>query len=438
MSFEITFLGASGGPIEGNTCSVLLKPANLSYENILEDNLNKDLICIDAGCGMGKLTEIIHQESKFKKPNCDLLNYYPDCESIDYYYHENIQITTPFEKFNPYRSILHTQQIFNHMENYLITHSHLDHVSGLIINSAGFNNKLLNKFIYGSHCTINSIQKHLFNGTIWPNMPSFNIVNLRYMDSSLKYSTRIGNYDVRIFDLSHGEFNKLVEEEKEPPSSHRHHRNNSLSPSQQQSNNNLLSVPSFGMSDHPRRRSSITTIPPNSNGIIMKNSEALNHHYISSAFLIKHQLQSKSILLFGDFESDLTSKLSKNLLIWKNISNLILNNQLSGIILECSNSIEINSDQLYGHLTPKLLIHELKQLENECKKLNPKIEKPLSGLNIIINHVKEPILEFDDGIDNADEIELQDPRKKILIELNKMNDIDCQFSIALGGTSIII
>ena len=76
-------------------------------------------------------------------------------------------------------------------------------------------------------------------------MPSFNIVNLRYMDSSLKYSTRIGNYDVRIFDLSHGEFNKLVEEEKEPPSSHRHHRNNSLSPSQQQSNNNLLSVPSF-------------------------------------------------------------------------------------------------------------------------------------------------------------------------------------------------
>lgn len=105
------------------------------------------------------------------------------------------------------------------MENYLITHSHLDHVSGLIINSAGFNNKLLNKFIYGSHCTINSIQKHLFNGTIWPNMPSFNIVNLRYMDSSLKYSTRIGNYDVRIFDLSHGEFNKLVEEEK----NHHHH-----------------------------------------------------------------------------------------------------------------------------------------------------------------------------------------------------------------------
>ena len=312
------------------------------------------------------------------------------------------------------------------MENYLITHSHLDHVSALIINSAGFNNKLLNKIVYGSHCTINAIQKHLFNGKIWPNMPSFDIVDLRYMDSSHKFPIRVGKYDVKMFDLSHGEFSKLVEHEGGP--------HQLISSPQKIQNNNSLNAPSFEMGEHPRRRSSITTIPQNSHGIVMMNSEALNHHYLSSAFLIKHHQQSSSILIFGDFESDLTSKLSRNSIIWQNVAPLVLSNQLSAIVLECSNSIEIDSNQLYGHLTPRLLIYELKQLQHECLRINSLVNQPLLGLNVIVNHVKEPILESNDD----ENIQLQDPRKKVLIELNKLNDLGCNFSIALSGTSIIV
>ncbi|RCK65142.1 3',5'-cyclic-nucleotide phosphodiesterase [Candida viswanathii] len=425
MSFEITFLGASGGPLEGSTCSILLKSADISYQSIIDKNLTHELLCIDAGAGMGKLAEIIHQESLFQTSYCNFLNYYPDCEPVGYYYHPLVAITTPFKNFTPHRSIIYTQKIFNHLENYLITHAHLDHVSALVINSAGFNNKLLSKVIHGSHCTINALQKNLFNGKIWPNMPSFNLVNLRYLDSSHKLPTRIGNYDVKMFDLSHGEFNKLVEEE------HYHQ------PQPQQNNNSThLSVPTFGKTDQPRRRSSITTIPQNSNGIVMKNSEALNHHYLSSAFLIKHHQKTTSILIFGDFESDLTSKLSRNSIIWQHVSPLVVNNQLAAIVLECSNSVEIDSDQLYGHLTPRLLVHELKQLEIECRKLKPGVEKPLASLNVIVNHVKEPILDISD--DKEEDVEVLDPRKKILVELNKLNDLGCRFSIALSGTSIIV
>ena len=84
MSFEITFLGASGGPLEGNTCSLLLKSTNMSYSELLELETDVDsnphtyktnseeILCIDAGSGMGKLTEIIYQESKYHESACNL------------------------------------------------------------------------------------------------------------------------------------------------------------------------------------------------------------------------------------------------------------------------------------------------------------------------------------------------------------------------------
>ena len=59
-------------------------------------------------------------------------------------------------------------------------------------------------------------------------------------------------------------------------------------------------------------------------------------------------------------------------------------------------------------MTPKVLIYELKQLEHECKQLDTattSTEQPLLGLNVIVNHVKEPIA------DPNQESQLHDPRK---------------------------
>ena len=112
---------------------------------------------------------------------------------------------------------------------------------------------MLNKILYGSHYTINAMQQHLFNGKIWPNMPSFKIVNLNYLESNR--SERIGIYTVKMFDLSHGEFNKLTEDKEDA----QHHSN---------SNSNSNNI----WKRYDRRRSSITTIPQNTSGLIIKNS----------------------------------------------------------------------------------------------------------------------------------------------------------------------
>jgi cAMP phosphodiesterase len=48
---------------------------------------------------------------------------------------------------------------------YLISHAHLDHVAGLILNSQDDTAKK----IIGLGCTIDALRDHLFNGRIWPN-----------------------------------------------------------------------------------------------------------------------------------------------------------------------------------------------------------------------------------------------------------------------------
>ncbi|CAD1809346.1 cAMP phosphodiesterases class-II family protein [Candida parapsilosis] len=411
MSFEITFLGASGGPLEGNTCSLLLKSTNMSYSELLELETDVDsnphtyktnseeILCIDAGSGMGKLTEIIYQESKYHESACNLLNYYFDSESIDYYYHKGVKRIEPFVNFNEYNTITYAKLLFHKLNNFLITHPHLDHVSSLVINSAGFTANNPPKQVYGSKYTIKSLQQHYFNGIVWPNMPSFDILELTQLEFGETYT--IGNYTVRMFPLSHGELN-MIESKK------------------------------------AGRHSSITTIPAGVNeshytksSTNRKSSDPDVHHYQSTSFLISRN--DAYLLVFGDFESDMVSKLHRNQRIWKHVAPLILQHQLKGVVLECSNARETDPNELYGHLTPKHVIYELKQLEREVKKLEGGGESPLKGLNVIINHVKEPIL--------SNIREITDPRKRILTDLNKYNEeegLRCHISIALSGTTIVL
>jgi 3',5'-cyclic-nucleotide phosphodiesterase len=55
--------------------------------------------------------------------------------------------------------------IMSQIQAYLITHPHLDHVSGLVLNSVDDTSKP----IFGSNHTINTIRDHLFNWQVWPN-----------------------------------------------------------------------------------------------------------------------------------------------------------------------------------------------------------------------------------------------------------------------------
>lgn len=57
------------------------------------------------------------------------------------------------------------QVLTQHIKAYLISHAHLDHLAGLVLNSP----EDTNKTILGLTPTIEHLRDHLFNGQIWPN-----------------------------------------------------------------------------------------------------------------------------------------------------------------------------------------------------------------------------------------------------------------------------
>lgn len=389
MSFEITFLGASGGPIEGVTCSMLLKPSNVSYNDILSNNLPNELICIDAGSGIGLLSELIYNELHDISPLSRQLRIYNDMLSLEQCF--KTKITRPFAELSnsisPYEQ---SQEIFKLMNNYLISHAHMDHIAGLVINSASFCQESP-KNVYGSKGTIDALQRHIFNGLVWPNMAKFNMVKLSSHEYWQTFSIN-DTYSVTIFDLSHGKM--LSNDEKT---------------SQRAESPNYLH---------------------NSYDDNFENY----HNYISSAFLVTHELSNSSVLIFGDFESDAVSRLGKNNRIWCKIAPMFLQpeKQLKGIILECSTCQIVSTNELYGHIMPTHLINELRALNDEILAILPSSSRqnvtPLAGFNVVINHVKETP-------------NLSDPRREILHELEVLNDkykLGIHFSIALNGASIVL
>lgn len=57
-----------------------------------------------------------------------------------------------------------------HVSTYLITHPHLDHLSGFAINTAAFHNTSRPKRLAALPFTVNAIKTHIFNDLIWPNL----------------------------------------------------------------------------------------------------------------------------------------------------------------------------------------------------------------------------------------------------------------------------
>lgn len=115
-SFECIVLGCSGGPFENNCSGYLLSPFEHST-----------YVGLDAGSLLGGL-EIAWKKGRVGRKSL--------------------------------------QEIFrNELKGYLISHSHLDHLLGLVIASQADSPKPL----YAQEATIDAIRDHLFNGKIWPN-----------------------------------------------------------------------------------------------------------------------------------------------------------------------------------------------------------------------------------------------------------------------------
>jgi len=154
-SFQVVPLGVKGGIDEKNLSAYLLAPVGTN-----------DFICLDAGTINSGIEKAI-ENKVFKVPANEVLKKY--------------------------------------IKGYLISHAHLDHVSGLIINSPADSSKT----VYATQKCMEMMQNHYFNDLTWANFgddgPGFHINRYHFQTLNIGEEIPITNtaMTVKTFPLSH-------------------------------------------------------------------------------------------------------------------------------------------------------------------------------------------------------------------------------------------
>lgn len=163
--FEIITLGNNGGVMDGNISSYLIRGEN-----------DENFIGLDGGSILPGIEKALEKNS-FK----------------------NIEIP----KDTPWTD---TGYIFREkIKGYLISHGHLDHVSGLVISSTEDSKKN----IYGLESTIDVFKESIFNWKLWPNFGNegngFKLNQYTYikLDPQKEYKINDTNLNVKAYPLSH-------------------------------------------------------------------------------------------------------------------------------------------------------------------------------------------------------------------------------------------
>ncbi len=154
-SFSVVPLGVMGGIDEKNLSAYLIAPSNTT-----------DFICLDAGTVNAGIEKAIEKKT-FKVSTSEVLRKY--------------------------------------IKGYLISHAHLDHVSGLIINSPADSSKT----VYATNKCMEMMENHYFNDQTWANFgdegPGFHIKKYHFQTLDLAKETLLTNakMTVKAFPLSH-------------------------------------------------------------------------------------------------------------------------------------------------------------------------------------------------------------------------------------------
>jgi 3',5'-cyclic-nucleotide phosphodiesterase len=148
----------------------------------------------------------------------------------------------------------------------------------------------------------------------------------------------------------------------------------------------------------------------------------LSHTQESTAFLIEQAETSltkgSAVLCFGDTAADSVSKTDNLLKIWQATAELVKSGALKAVVIENSYTSDRPDKLLFGHLTPKYLLQELRRLETLAGG-----KGSLAGLPVIISHIKYSLLK-NESIEQT-----------ILQELTAGNDMQVKFIIPEQGDS---
>ncbi|MBL4675452.1 MAG: 3',5'-cyclic-nucleotide phosphodiesterase [Mucilaginibacter sp.] len=203
------------------------------------------------------------------------------------------------------------EQVLKHnIKGYFISHAHLDHLAGMVINSP----EDTVKNVYGLASTLETLKTHYFTWESWAN----------FADDGGAPQLKKYHYKV-------------------------------LTPADQQ---------------------------PIENTDMMVTAFPLAHsNLISTAFLVKSN--EDYVLYLGDTGADAIEKSQNLSKLWEAVGPLVKLGKLKASMIEVSFPNEQPDKSLFGHLTPKLLMGELGQLQKITG-------APIKGLNIVVTHLKPP------------------------------------------------
>lgn len=253
------------------------------------------------------------------------------------------------------------------VDTYLITHPHMDHISGFVVNTAGLPGTRPKK-LAGLPSTIQAFKNHVFNNVIWPNLSDENngaglLTYLRLVDGGSPalgdgagkgYLEVCDGLLVKTWGVSHGH---CIERHS--------HRGSASSAS-----------PRFGSHDataQPPRRDVASraqtllgqaTLAAGPSPFADQETYCV---YDSSAYFIRDHDHRREVLIFGDVEPDSLSLSPRNLAVWQDAAPKVANGTLAAVFIECSYDDSRANDRLFGHLKPVFVIEELRALAAEVE-----------------------------------------------------------------------
>ncbi|KAK4201871.1 putative 3',5'-cyclic-nucleotide phosphodiesterase [Triangularia verruculosa] len=375
-ALHVIVLGSGGGPFENNVTSFLVRSVSSKWGK-------SSVVAFDAGVHLGAIAKILEDTQPASLTQ----------ESLPH-----TLTTGPFAglQINNVNSKANALDIVQDLiETYVISHPHLDHIAGLVINTAGMRRP---KRLAGLPVTIEGFKKHIFNNIIWPNLSDENnghglITYMRLVEGG---SPALGEGDTRgyleigdglaikVFSVSHGH---CVEKHSHRGSTtsirHGSFDASSLGPASFDLRGSMsgrrspsrsiahlnhpgtsISLPPFiqlqqqerAQSVAPGRASSLSDRLP------MEESYCV---YDSSAYFFQHVETGREILMFGDVEPDSESLTPRNLFVWQIAAPKIAAGKLTAIFIECSYDNSVTRDRLYGHLAPRYMAEEMTALAKE-------------------------------------------------------------------------